>query len=98
MIGITYLVVIVIALGRICGQRSLDALVVLQQARMRLLEVDERGCQPGGVVFKALALPEPVAHVCAWRQRHIRRSCLCQSRSFSLCGKRDAKAMGKNTA
>ena len=41
MIGITYLVVIVIALGRICGQRSLDALVVLQQARMRLLEVDE---------------------------------------------------------
>ena len=48
-----------IGVGRIDGRRRLDALVFPQQARMRLLEVGERGCQPGGVVFKALPLPEP---------------------------------------
>ena len=48
---------------RIGGRRPLDALVFLEQARMRVLEVDERSCQPVGVVVKALAVSEPVAHL-----------------------------------
>ena len=65
MSGITYRVIIFILSGvrRMGGRHRLEALVVPQQARMRLLEVSERGCQPDGVVFKALALLEPVAHV-----------------------------------
>ena len=45
------------------GWRPLDALVVLEQTRMREREVDERGCHPGGVVVQALTLTEPVAQV-----------------------------------
>ena len=52
------IVVVIIRVYRV-GRRRLDALVFLQQARMRLIKVGERGCQPGGVVFKALPLPEP---------------------------------------
>ena len=55
--------VVVIIIGGIGGRRPLDALVVLEQARMCVLEVDERGCHPGGVVVKALILTEPVAQV-----------------------------------
>ena len=63
MSGRTHLVIIIIGIGNDCigGRRPLDALVVLEQTRMRVLEVDERSCQPGGVVVKALTLTEPVA-------------------------------------
>ena len=50
--GVAYLVVIVVGrVRRIFGRYRLDALVILQQARMRLLEVDERGGRPGDVVL-----------------------------------------------
>ena len=60
MSAITYLINVSIISGlRIDGRCLLDALVVPQQARMRLLEIGERGCRPGGRVLKALPLPEP---------------------------------------
>ena len=31
---------------------------VQQQAHMRLLEIGDRGCRPGGMVLKALPVPE----------------------------------------
>ena len=64
MSGRTHLVItIVVGNGCISGRRPLDALVVLEQTRMREREVDERGCHPGGVVVQALTLTEPVAQV-----------------------------------
>ena len=65
MSGRTHLVTIIIGIGNGCigGRRPLDALVVLEQTRMRVLEVDERSCQPNGVVVKALTLTEPVEQV-----------------------------------
>ena len=45
MSDIAYLIVVRIVSGhRIDGRCSLDALVVPQQARMRLLEIGKRGC------------------------------------------------------
>ena len=60
MSAITYLIIVIIVSGRRidCWCR-LDALVVPQQARMRLLEVGERGCRLGGMVLKAVPVPEP---------------------------------------
>ena len=65
MRGIKYPVIIAIVIRACCivSRRRLHALVDLQQVRMRFLEVDERGCQPCGVVVKGLTLQEPVAHV-----------------------------------
>ena len=63
MSGRALLVVVIIGIGGVGGRRPLDALVVLEQARMCVLEVDERGCHLGGVVVKALTLTEPVAQV-----------------------------------
>ena len=73
MSGRAHLVVI-IGNGGISVRRPLDALVVLEQTRMCALEVDERGCHPGGVVVKAI-LREPVAQVCALRQPSDERAC-----------------------
>ena len=45
MSGIAYLIIVSIISGRrIDGRCRLDALVVPQQARMRLLEIGKRGC------------------------------------------------------
>ena len=63
MSGRALLVVVTMGVGCVGGRRPLDALVVLEQARMCVLEVDERGCHPGGVVVQALTLTEPVAQV-----------------------------------
>ena len=69
------LLVVIIGVGGIGDWRPLDALVVLEQARMCVLEVDERGCHPGGVVVEALILTEPVAQVCALRHPSNERAC-----------------------
>ena len=62
MSAITYLIIVSIISGRrIDGRCRLDALEVPQQARMRLLEIGERGCRPGGMVLKALPVPETLA-------------------------------------
>ena len=65
MSGRTNLVIVIIGIGIGCigGRRPLDALVILEQTRVRVLEVDERSCQPSVVVVKALTLSEPVAQV-----------------------------------
>ena len=75
MSGMALLVVVIIGVGGVGGRRPLDALVVLEQARMCVLEVDERGCHPGGVVVEALILTEPVAQVCALRHPSNERAC-----------------------
>ena len=74
MSGRAPLVVVIIGDGGIGGRRPLDALVVLEQARMCVLEVDERGCHPGGVVVEAI-LTEPVVQVCALRHPCNERAC-----------------------
>ena len=75
MSGRALLVVVIIGVGGIGDWRPLDAVVVLEQARMCVLEVDERGCHPGGVVVEALILTEPVAQVCALRHPSNERAC-----------------------
>ena len=52
------IIVRIVSAHHIDGRCSLDALVVPQQARMRLLEIGERGCRPGGMVLKALPVTE----------------------------------------
>jgi hypothetical protein len=50
--------------------RRLDAVAsrVLEQVRVRLLEVDERAGRPVGEIFETLALPEPLARARTWRE------------------------------
>ena len=67
-----HVIVVIIRVYRIDGRRRLDALVFPQQARMRLLEIGERVCQPG-MVLKALPVPEPV--VGALRQPSNESAC-----------------------
>jgi len=45
------------ASGHVGSRRRLDLAPVLEQARVRLLEVDERALRPDVVVFETLALP-----------------------------------------
>ena len=49
-------------------RRGLDAFVFLNQARVRVFEVDERARRPGAVILEALPLPNPVTHVRVLRQ------------------------------
>jgi hypothetical protein len=59
MSAVTHLISVIVSSRRIDGRCRLDALIVSHQACMRLLEIGERGCRPGGMVLKALPEPEP---------------------------------------